>query len=225
MNAIQKLKDHILSVLPGAEAQITAPLRRDGFWSLDIDLPNAALSVHWREGSGFDLSTVRPDSYGEGADEHLESFEAVATRIDQIISGNENVSPPLNILLSRVREQRGMTQQQLATALGMKQASVSGIERREDIQLSTLRKYVEALGGSIEVFLQFSDGRYRLTPNAIKGTLNESTPSDPKRRSLKSRRGPASRASFEQLSSIGGLGAAQSKANRIREKHSVLEMY
>jgi transcriptional regulator with XRE-family HTH domain len=225
MNSIQKLKDHVLSLFPSAKTEVTAPLRDNGFWSLDVDLADIALSVHWREGSGFDVSAVRPDSYGEGADEHLESYDAAAARIEQLMSGNETISPPINVLLSRVREQRGITQQQLATILGMKQASISGIERREDIQLSTLRKFVEGLGGSIEVFLRFPEGRHRLTSFAIKGSLIEGISIEPKRRSLKSRPRQASRTTFERLSSTGGLPAAQSKADRIREKQSVFEMY
>jgi hypothetical protein len=39
----------------------------------------------------------------------------------------------------------------------VKQPTVSKIERREDVALSTLRRYVEALGGELHVTAQFSD--------------------------------------------------------------------
>ncbi|HWE62415.1 MAG TPA: hypothetical protein VHB98_11945 [Chloroflexota bacterium] len=45
-------------------------------------------------------------------------------------------------------------------ALGMKQPSVSGIEHTGDLQLSTLRSYIEALGGTIEVMAVFGDERF-----------------------------------------------------------------
>jgi transcriptional regulator with XRE-family HTH domain len=225
MNAIQKLKDHVLTLFSSAKTEIVAPLRDNGFWSLDVDLADIALSVHWREGSGFDLSVVRPDSYGEGADEHVESFDAAAARIEQLLGGDENISPPINVLLRRVREQRGITQQQLAATLKVKQASISGIERREDIQLSTLRKFVEALGGSIEVFLRFPDGRHRLSSYTVRDNLIDCIPAEPKRRSLKSHPRQASRTAFDRLSSSGGLTAAQWKADRVKEKHSLVEWY
>jgi transcriptional regulator with XRE-family HTH domain len=66
--------------------------------------------------------------------------------------------------LAAVRARRGMTQVELAAALGRSQGQVSQIERRDDLYLSTLRAYVEALGGTLEVAAVFDDER---TPIAI----------------------------------------------------------
>ena len=57
--------------------------------------------------------------------------------------------------LRKLREQSGMTQIQLADKLGIGQASISKMERRGDVQLSTLKKYVNALGASLSIEATF----------------------------------------------------------------------
>ena len=59
--------------------------------------------------------------------------------------------------LTAMREARGATQRQIAEAWDVSQANVSQIERTRDIFLSTLRKYIEALGGQIEIRAVFPD--------------------------------------------------------------------
>ena len=59
--------------------------------------------------------------------------------------------------LTAMREARGATQQQIANAWEVSQANVSQIERTPDIYLSTLSKYVAALGGKIEIRAVFPD--------------------------------------------------------------------
>ena len=59
--------------------------------------------------------------------------------------------------LTAMREARGATQRQIAEAWDVSQANVSQIERTQDIFLSTLSKYIAALGGQIEVRAVFPD--------------------------------------------------------------------
>lgn len=59
--------------------------------------------------------------------------------------------------LAQLRRVRGVTQQQLAKALNMTQPQVSRVEHRADVLLSTLRSYVEALGGELTVLASFPD--------------------------------------------------------------------
>ena len=64
--------------------------------------------------------------------------------------------------LRTIREIAGKTQVDVAEELECSQADVSKLERRDDWKLSTLRRYVEALGGELEVYAAFGDKRVRL---------------------------------------------------------------
>lgn len=56
--------------------------------------------------------------------------------------------------LRELRELAGKAQIDVATALNIKQPSVSKIEKQADMYLSTLRSYVEAVGGKLELTVQ-----------------------------------------------------------------------
>jgi transcriptional regulator with XRE-family HTH domain len=64
--------------------------------------------------------------------------------------------------LHELRRARHLTQEQLAEALGMDQGNISKLERRTDMYVSTLRKFVEALGGELEVVARFPEGSIRI---------------------------------------------------------------
>ena len=53
--------------------------------------------------------------------------------------------------LKALRELAERTQDQLAHELGIKQPSVHKMERQTDLYLSTLRRFVEAAGGTLEL--------------------------------------------------------------------------
>jgi DNA-binding XRE family transcriptional regulator len=59
--------------------------------------------------------------------------------------------------LTAMRKARGATQRQIAEAWDVSQANVSQIERTQDIFLSTLSKYIAALGGQMEIRAVFPD--------------------------------------------------------------------
>lgn len=64
--------------------------------------------------------------------------------------------------LERLRSARSLTQTNMAQALGVNQSAVSKIEKRTDMYLSTLRSYVEAMGGSLEIQAVFPEGAVRI---------------------------------------------------------------
>jgi transcriptional regulator with XRE-family HTH domain len=68
----------------------------------------------------------------------------------------------LQLDLRGLRELLGKTQQEIAALLERSQGQVSETERRQDIRLSTLRSYVEALGGELELVATFGDKRIKL---------------------------------------------------------------
>lgn len=66
------------------------------------------------------------------------------------------------LLLGQIRQWTGKTQRQIADALGIKQPSLSKLENQSDMQISTLRKLVRALGGKLEVFAIFPHGTVKI---------------------------------------------------------------
>lgn len=68
----------------------------------------------------------------------------------------------LEMPLNRLRQARNLTQDELAAAMGTSQASVSKLERRSDVYLSSARRYVEAMGGELEITARFPDAAFRL---------------------------------------------------------------
>jgi len=65
------------------------------------------------------------------------------------------------------------TQEELATSLGVGQDTISRIERRSDMLLSTLRRYVEAMGGKLELVAEFPD-RPRIVIDQLARTREKS---------------------------------------------------
>jgi transcriptional regulator with XRE-family HTH domain len=59
--------------------------------------------------------------------------------------------------LRELRHARKLTQVKIAKKLGVTQDSVSRLEKRSDLLLSTLRKTVEAMGGSLSLVAEFPD--------------------------------------------------------------------
>jgi DNA-binding XRE family transcriptional regulator len=59
--------------------------------------------------------------------------------------------------LKDLRKARELTQMQLAEALGIRQATVAQLEKRSDLLISTLRSYVEAMGGRLRLTVEFPD--------------------------------------------------------------------
>ena len=64
--------------------------------------------------------------------------------------------------LSELRQARKFTQQQIAQSLKIKQASVSKMESQTDMYISTIRKYIEAMGGELEIVAKFPEGNVKV---------------------------------------------------------------
>ncbi|UPK30782.1 helix-turn-helix domain-containing protein [Bradyrhizobium sp. 195] len=64
--------------------------------------------------------------------------------------------------LRELRQLAGKAQADIATALNIKQPSVSKIEKQADMYLSTLRSYVEAVGGKLELVVKLPSRALRL---------------------------------------------------------------
>jgi ribosome-binding protein aMBF1 (putative translation factor) len=62
--------------------------------------------------------------------------------------------------LAELRRARRMTQMQLAESLQTSQSEVSRIERQADMVLSTLREFIEGLGGELVLLARFPEEQW-----------------------------------------------------------------
>ena len=90
--------------------------------------------------------------------------------------------------LKDLRQAVEQTQEDLAASLGVGQDTISRIERRSDMLLSTLRRYVEAMGGKLELVAEFPD-----RPRMVIDTLTPTRGKSSTRTQSKSKRGAKSR--------------------------------
>ena len=66
--------------------------------------------------------------------------------------------------LSAIREASGLNQTDVAQRLGVSQSRVSRLERGdiEHTEIATVRSYVDALGGEVEIIAKFGDERFTI---------------------------------------------------------------
>ena len=67
-----------------------------------------------------------------------------------------------DMALDELRTARELTQERLAENLGIRQATVSKIERQSDMYVSTLTRFIEAMGGTLEIRARFPEGSVRI---------------------------------------------------------------
>ena len=75
--------------------------------------------------------------------------------------------------LQQLRKARDLTQAQLAELWGKDQVSISQLEKRADMLLSTLRSYVEAMGGELNLVVRFKDSPPVALTGLSTGTARE----------------------------------------------------
>jgi predicted transcriptional regulator len=71
------------------------------------------------------------------------------------------------VLLYEIREKLHITQEDMAVKLNTKQANISRTERRRDMKLSTLKRYIEAMGGELDIVAKFSSNEVHLNVQEI----------------------------------------------------------
>jgi transcriptional regulator with XRE-family HTH domain len=82
--------------------------------------------------------------------------------------------------LQQLRKARHLTQEQMARSLNIGQDSISRLESRSDLLISTLRSYVEAMGGALKIVVEFKEGTA-----VISGLATEEPAERPKSKSQK----------------------------------------
>jgi len=81
----------------------------------------------------------------------------------QIRAHDKALAMKAELPLAELRQARHFSQQQLATELEVKQPAVAKIEKKTDMYISTLRRFVEAMGGQLEIHAHFPDGDVKIS--------------------------------------------------------------
>ncbi len=74
-------------------------------------------------------------------------------RIDEIKRELRAVMP-----MHELRRARALTQREVAETLRVNQPAVSRLEQRADVYVSSLRSYIEAMGGKLKIVAEFPEG-------------------------------------------------------------------
>src|SRR5208282_3511453 len=76
--------------------------------------------------------------------------------------------------LGEVRRALKLSQEELADTLGVGQAAVAKLEKRADMYVSTLRRFIEAMGGELEIVAHFPD--HDITIKSFRDVASEREP-------------------------------------------------
>jgi hypothetical protein len=146
INEIQRLENILKGAFPAARMALDEPLRKSGLWALDVFLPDYHLAIVWQARNGFGLVADKAHAFGEGADEVFPDLDTALPRVIRLLNHRRPTVPPQAVTLRNIREELGLSQEEVASRLGKKQGGVSRQEARSDCHVSTLTEYVNALG-------------------------------------------------------------------------------
>jgi DNA-binding XRE family transcriptional regulator len=65
--------------------------------------------------------------------------------------------------LHELRQTKALSQVNLAKTMHVHQAAISKMEHRTDMYISTLREYIRAMGGDLEIIARFPDGAVKIS--------------------------------------------------------------
>ncbi|HIF9474300.1 TPA: helix-turn-helix domain-containing protein [Photobacterium damselae] len=81
-----------------------------------------------------------------------ESQDRIAEMADEML---------LEVQFQAIREELEITQAELARNMGISQSSVVAIEQRgNDVKLSTIKRYIEAMGGKMSINIELPTGKH-----------------------------------------------------------------
>ncbi len=158
MNPFAKMEKRVQAAAPSVEFRRDIATKPKGSSYLDIVRGDFKASVEFRPGHGFGLTAPATLEYGVGPDEVIADEEQAVARVLELVRAGGRTTARREISLKRLREIRRLTQEELAKRLDVKQATVSKLEQRDELLVSTLRRVVAALGGKLEIVAKFSDG-------------------------------------------------------------------
>lgn len=160
--AVRQFLEALETMHPGLSVSVESGGDEAGDWWMDVGHRNGSFVVHWQPKAGFGLHSSGEEAvYGELPAEHYDDTAMLLRRVEQLVEDGEVGALGLRDL----RELKGLSQAELAGRLGIQQAAVSKVERRQDLHLDTLSAIVRALGGTLEMKIKFPGGEVPLKMN------------------------------------------------------------
>lgn len=156
-NEVERLRDLIQERFPAGSYKLLKSHTPTGAWFLDVDLSGYSLTIEWKPGKGFGLSTPADDDLFLGPDEVYADVDAAFERAKALLLSQTATKPPLRARLPELREARKLSQAELASRLSINQGACSRMERRSDMLIGTLRNAVAAMGGELFLVAKFPD--------------------------------------------------------------------
>jgi DNA-binding transcriptional regulator YiaG len=157
--AVRQFLEALETMHPGLNVSCEKGGDKKGDWWIDIGHRRGSFTVHWESGAGFGLHADGEAAVlGEFPAERYGDTAMLLRRAEQLLDDGQVGSADLRDL----REVKGMSQAELAARLGIQQAAVSKVERRQDLHLDTLVAIVRALGGELEIKARFPGGEVPL---------------------------------------------------------------
>jgi DNA-binding XRE family transcriptional regulator len=153
-----------LSAAHGIELIVDEPLSSAGMWIATLSAEDGyAVEVEWNRHRGFGLVAGYDLSFGSGVHELYGSAEGAAARVLRLLDERLPTSPSSPVQLRELRKLRGTLQKDAAASLQITKSALAQIEAAElkALQLATLKKVVESLGGELVVTARFVGGLER----------------------------------------------------------------
>jgi hypothetical protein len=176
-NDVEQLRDRIQERFPEAACPLLRPRTQTGSWFLDVTLNGYELTIEWRPGRGFGLSTPADGDIFLGPDEVYEDVDSAYERAKALLLSQTPTKPPTRATLPELRGARKLSQAELANRLSINQGACSRMERRSDMLIGTLRNVVAAMGGELYLVARFPDETVYIDLESV-DTRNGSKPAD-----------------------------------------------
>lgn len=157
--AVRQFLEALETMHPGLSVVCEKGGVASGDWWMDVGHARGSFTVRWEPKAGFGLHPASDEAaLGELPPERYADTAMLLRRVEQLLDdGAVGV-----VGLRDLREVRGLSQAELAARLGIQQAAVSKVERRQDLHLDTLTAIVTALGGTLEMKVKFPGGEVPL---------------------------------------------------------------
>lgn len=161
MSPVEQLSKELKSFFPDAEIETRRSDDPDGFQFLNVYVGDFEVDVEWKTGHGFGISSFHDGSTSleglfDSPNEWYTTEQAALHRIASLVF-DQRCTRPQQSKMCDIRQERGISQEELSKQLKVKQATYSKLERRGDVKVSSLKRVIEAMGGKLVIQAVFKD--------------------------------------------------------------------